>query len=135
MAFPPSFQITTLMSPPPPPITGLYHATQLPPTRQTSILPPPPPSLPSKPKTESRPSSNVMTANAVISAEPELRDLRKETTNFVPTSIRRKKVGGGPKVNASPSVGEEEKEEEEKTSSVGRADLLKTLKLGGFGGK
>jgi len=43
-------------------------------------------------------------------------------------------VGGGPKVNASPSVGEEEKEEEEKTSSVGRADLLKTLKLGGFGG-
>lgn len=52
--------------------------------------------------------------SAEISAAPVLRDLRKETTAFVPRGVRRRKAGpgvssngaGGMTVNAAPGAGE-----------------------------
>lgn len=76
-------------------------------------LPAAPPSLPAKPGTVSvvtapaaprvEPKATVAAApvSATISAEPQLRDLRKETTQFVPRAAR-KKAGG---VNAAPNAG------------------------------
>ncbi|VDB84194.1 unnamed protein product [Peniophora sp. CBMAI 1063] len=62
-------------------------------------LPPPPPTLPKNP--------NAKPVQAVISAEPELRDFKKESTAFVPAAIRKKKasaVAKGGAVNAAPGV-------------------------------
>lgn len=76
-------------------------------------LPAAPPSLPAKPGTvpvvtapavpRVEPKAAVAAAPvaATISAEPQLRDLRKETTQFVPRAAR-KKAGG---VNAAPNAG------------------------------
>ena len=46
-------------------------------------------------------------ATATVSAEPQLRDFKKESTAFVPAALKRKKAGGSGsgKVNAAPSVG------------------------------
>ena len=52
--------------------------------------------------------SDAISSSATISAEPELRDLKKESTAFMPTSVKRKKAPATPKVNAAPSVGTEE---------------------------
>jgi hypothetical protein len=71
-------------------------------------------------------------ATATVSAEPELRDFKKESTAFMPASMRKKKgaaaavPGGGAKVNAAPAVGGGETVREE------RPDLVSTLK-GQFG--
>ncbi|KAI6047844.1 WW domain binding protein 11-domain-containing protein [Pisolithus marmoratus] len=66
-------------------------------------------SLPPKPSTAPiSPSLTVHAASssATISAGPELRDLKKEATAFVPSSLKRKKASGlsaaAPKVNAAP---------------------------------
>lgn len=76
-------------------------------------LPAAPSSLPAKPGTvpvvtapavpRAEPKATVAAApaSATISAEPQLRDLRKETTQFVPRAAR-KKAGG---VNAAPNAG------------------------------
>ena len=77
------------------PLSSIPHPTYQ--AHRASQLPPGHPSLPPKPPT-----------SAIISAEPELRDLKKEATTFVPASLRRKKpsaVSGSSKVNAAPSVG------------------------------
>lgn len=64
----------------------------------------------------------LQSGSATISAEPQLRDLKKESTAFVPTSIKRKKgqaaVTGGAgidattsavgKINAAPSTGDDD---------------------------
>ncbi|KAI6031531.1 WW domain binding protein 11-domain-containing protein [Pisolithus microcarpus] len=69
-------------------------------------------SLPPKPSTT--PVSASLTAHAAsssatISAGPQLRDLKKEATAFVPSSLKRKKASGSsatvPRINAAPSVG------------------------------
>ncbi|KZV74140.1 hypothetical protein PENSPDRAFT_732525 [Peniophora sp. CONT] len=63
-------------------------------------LPPPPASLPKNP--------NAAPVQAVISAEPELRDFKKESTAFVPAAIRKKKAVAGKEakgvLNAAPGV-------------------------------
>ncbi|PIL31544.1 hypothetical protein GSI_06246 [Ganoderma sinense ZZ0214-1] len=71
----------------------------------------------------------VPAASAVISAEPELRDFKKESTAFVPAALKRKRGGGaGSKVNAAPTVGPtEDNEEEGGLTLVARPDLLSTL--------
>jgi hypothetical protein len=71
-------------------------------------------------------SQATLTA-ATLSAEPQLRDFKKEATAFVPTSVRRKKPGvTTPIVNAAPSLGPESAESE--AASLSRPDLLNTLK-------
>ena len=77
------------------------------------------PSLPPKPGSA---KSDAVSSSATISAEPELRDLKKESTAFMPTSVKRKKATATPKVNAAPSVSTEEVE-----PAAPRPDLLGTL--------
>jgi len=81
--------------------------------------------LPPKPSTPS--------ASAVISAEPELRDLRKESTAFIPSALKRKKPAAA-KVDSRPDVGASESKP---TPSDERPDLVKTLqsRLGQSAGK
>ena len=82
------------------------------------------PSLPPKPGSVK--SDGI--SSATISAEPELRDLKKESTAFMPTSVKRKKATATPKVNAAPFVGTTDEAE----PAAPRPDLLSTLQ-GQFG--
>ena len=65
--------------------------------------------------------------SAVISAEPELRDFKKESTAFVPAALKRKKAGGaGTKVNAAPTIATDDQGSDE-VVHPSRPDLLSTL--------
>lgn len=83
-------------------------------------------SLPPKPSTPSNTSAAVSAA-ATVFAEPELRDLKRESTAFVPAALKKKKgsSGAASKINAAPSFADE--------SEVGgpevapRPDLMSTL--------
>ncbi|KAF8140484.1 WW domain binding protein 11-domain-containing protein [Boletus edulis] len=93
------------------------------------------PSLPPKPSsgTPGTILASGVHSGAIISAEPELRDLKREATAFVPASLKRKKVSGLPgssKVNAAPSVNVGM----EAASPQARPDLVGVLKsqLGTF---
>ena len=86
--------------PPPPPgffprKWGQDTLSRMPTLQGHPLLPPKPGSV----------EAEVVSASATISAEPELRDLRKESTGFMPTSVKRKKAAATPKVNAAPFVG------------------------------
>ena len=90
------------------------------------------PSLPPKPSTTSGPSASVLhsSASATITAEPELRDLKKEAIAFVPPSLKRKKVSASPatsRVNAAPSVSIDGSESQELPATV-RPDLVSALR-------
>lgn len=81
----------------------------------------PHPSLPPKPVTQE------VSAAATISAEPELRDLKKEATSFVPAALRKKKnTGPMSKINAAPTV--EVTDAEPGPQAAPRPDLMSTLK-------
>ncbi|KAG1749758.1 WW domain binding protein 11-domain-containing protein [Suillus paluster] len=92
----------------------------------------PHPSLPLKPSSVPGASpvgiaSNNTTA-ATVSAEPQLRDLKKEATAFVPTSLKRRKPAAGmvsSKVNAAPSLGGGSESSEPAPAS--RPDLVSSL--------
>lgn len=72
--------------------------------------------------------SRPTAVSAVISAEPELRDFKKEATAFVPAALKRKKPGAGSKVNAAPSVGPGDGDDiEGESAPAARPDLLSTL--------
>ena len=77
------------------------------------------PSLPPKPGSV----KNDAISSATISAEPELRDLKRESTAFMPTSVKRKKTTATPRVNAAPSVVTADEVE----PVAPRPDLLSTL--------
>lgn len=69
---------------------------------------------------------------AVISAEPELRDFKKEATAFVPAALKRKKAGAGSavlagKVNAAPSL-DPSTDAGEAAPMPERPDLMSTLR-------
>ncbi|KZT30948.1 hypothetical protein NEOLEDRAFT_1153365 [Neolentinus lepideus HHB14362 ss-1] len=104
------------------PLSSIPHQTFQGHRATRATMPPPPPTsgLPPKPAAE-------VSAAATVSAAPELRDLKKESTAFVPTALKRKKAGVGPagpsKINAAPSVagGESEK-------GRARPDLMSTLR-------
>lgn len=74
-------------------------------------------------------STPAPAVSAVISAEPELRDFKKEATAFVPAALKRRRGGGaGSKVNAAPTVGPtEDKEGDGEPAPAARPDLLSTL--------
>lgn len=91
-------------------------------------------SLPSRPS--ATPVSASLTAHAAsssatVSAGPQLRDLKKEATAFVPSSLKRKKASGSsatvPRINAAPSVGKEGSESREPPPAA-RPDLVSTLR-------
>lgn len=95
---------------------------------------PPHPSLPANPTSNNNSATNpAVTAAATISAEPQLRDLKKESTAFVPSTLKRKKTGAGAgsaskRINAAPSVGLGVDGAEDETPAPVRPDLLSTLK-------
>jgi hypothetical protein len=128
---PPGFgAMNAYIPPPPPPIFASRHhsgPTYRPPSvpHQATSKIVPHPSLPAKPPP---PPANY--AAATISAEPELRDLKKEATAFVPSVVKRKKAAGtssnaATKINAAPSLGSTSTADEEPTQA--RPDLMSTL--------
>ena len=63
--------------------------------------------LPPRPPPPTPTMSAASMASATISAAPQLRDLRKEATAFVPRGVNRKKAStGGVAINAAPGAGE-----------------------------
>jgi hypothetical protein len=94
----------------------------LPPPQSTSSLPPPPPHLPPRPSA-APPPPLLTSTTAVISAEPELRDFKKEATSFVPRQAK-KIAKGNSRVNATPETGDS-------TPAEARPDLMKSLEEAG----
>ena len=80
--------------------------------------------LPNKPSTQ-RPADEL--AAATVSAEPQLRDFKKEATAFVPASLKRKRTGASSStttVNAAPETGETDFDPSRPT----RPDLVSALR-------
>ena len=79
---------------------------------ETHELPPKPDAIvASDPKSangagETKDSKPIDSSAGTISAAPQLRDLRKEATAFVPRGIKKRRPGDAPTVNAAPSAGE-----------------------------
>ncbi|KAJ4477947.1 WW domain binding protein 11-domain-containing protein [Lentinula lateritia] len=97
------------------------------------------PSLPAKPgsvvppRASTQISSTALTAAATISAEPQLRDLKKEATAFVPSALKRKRGGASSastsRVNAAPGVGNDDDNTDSSNAlAPARPDLLSTLR-------
>ncbi|KAH7886011.1 WW domain binding protein 11-domain-containing protein [Phlebopus sp. FC_14] len=140
---------STLLQPIPPPPPGFFPRAQSTSSMQDPLssiphqtyqahhagrLAPPHPSLPPKPTSlagflGSTTASSVQAASATISAEPELRDLKKEATAFVPASLKRKKAPASSvasKVNAAPCVSAES--DPPGPTPQTRPDLVNTLR-------
>jgi len=100
-----------------------YQAYQA--NRSQLPIPPPPPPLSQPPSTSPSGPSGLVAANATVFAAPELRDLKKESTAFLPTSLKKKKATGGIKLNAAPSVGVST---EDSSAGAVRPDLVSALK-------
>jgi len=76
-----------------------------------------------------------VTASATVSAVAQLRDFKKESTAFVPTSLKRKRPAAGGsvgKVNAAPAL-DGENNGQEQGAAHARPDIVSTLKVQ-FGG-
>ncbi|TRM66132.1 hypothetical protein BD626DRAFT_566760 [Schizophyllum amplum] len=149
------------------PLSGLPHTSYQarrqqggppqggPPQGSPSTLPPPPPGLPAKPGQGAasggvsspptnalppKPAAAAALAAATISAEPELRDLKKEATAFVPASLKRKrpagtvaKVNAAPEeVNAAPEAGGGGAGYAAEVSDAPRANLMDALRGAGL---
>lgn len=92
----------------------------------------PHPSLPQKPLSVPGTSPVGITISnttaATVSAEPQLRDFKKEATAFVPTSLKRKRPAAGmtsSKVNAAPSL--DGRSESSEPAPASRPDLVSSL--------
>jgi len=78
-------------------------------------------------------------ALAVISAEPELRDLKREATAFVPTTVKRRKTTATERIkarmNAAPhaSLDDDDGDNENPMQGPQRPDLVATLRGAGVG--
>jgi hypothetical protein len=128
------------------PLSSVPHQTFQ--AHRASQLAPPHPSLPANPN--KNPSSSSTAANlslpakptaaaamaaASVFAAPELRDLKKEATSFVPSAVKRRKatatdaiskVNAAPALNsAAPSIGDDVATEAE----LARPDLVGSLKV------
>ena len=83
----------------------------------------------------SRPPTQAV---GVISAEPELRDLKREATAFVPTAVKRRKVTATQQIktrmNAAPNAPHEDNDDDEgPVQGPQRPDLVATLRNAGVG--
>jgi hypothetical protein len=91
------------------------------------------PSLPPKPTPASAvplQAPSAVTSAATIFAAPELRDLKKEATAFIPSALTRKKAGSSktslPKHNSAPEMAGSESSEP--TVELVRPDIVSVLK-------
>jgi len=114
------------------PLSSIPHQTFQAHRASRSLAPPHPslPPNPTLPKPAVGSGQRSVSAAATVSAEPVLRDFKKESTAFVPSALKRKKAGNSAstKVNSAPSLGPDD----EPSSSAPRPDLMSTLK-GQFG--
>ena len=128
------------------PLSAIPHQTFQ--AHRASQLAPPHPSLPANPtkatsstasanpSLPAKPTAAAEMAAATVFAAPELRDLKKEATSFVPSAVKRKKatttdaiskLNAAPALDsAAPSVGEYDKAEE---VELARPDLVGALKV------
>jgi hypothetical protein len=90
-------------------------------------LPPLPLSVPSPPNAATRFNE------ATISAEPELRDLKRESTAFVPTAVKRRKTATMQRVNAAPAAESDDPAAEQPTAGPEKPDLIAALRHVGVG--
>ncbi|KAF8913247.1 WW domain binding protein 11-domain-containing protein [Gymnopilus junonius] len=117
-----------------------HRASQLAPPHPS--LPPPPAqsgisTLPPNPSLPPKPTTVAEMAAATVSAEPQLRDFKKEATAFVPTAVKRKKAAtaaidnASSKINAAPllepSVSSADGEQDVEVGPA-RPDLVSALK-------
>lgn len=90
------------------------------------------PNLTAHPPPSTRNPSTADVAAATVFAAPQLRDLKKEATAFMPSSIKRKKAGGSvgtSRINAAPSLEPSSGESHaEHVAGPTRPDLLDALK-------
>ncbi|KAG5716469.1 Protein saf1 [Termitomyces sp. T112] len=133
--FPSGSHFPPYMPPPPP---GFFPrknqpSIQEPSDQSIALLHPSPPAKPTLEAHTSLPSrlnSEKLTAelaSATVSAEPQLRDLKKEATAFVPTALKRRKPGvsaSSSRVNAAPGM---EGDSNQEPVGPARPDLLSTL--------
>ncbi|KIM32318.1 hypothetical protein M408DRAFT_20631 [Serendipita vermifera MAFF 305830] len=104
-----------------------------------SSLPPAPSSLPKRPTATASTSKAPLALDdtsgvATIFAAPELRDLKKEATAFVPRGIRQKTQVQAVPAAPSASGKDEEDEEDEGDEEIKRPDLMATLAKAGITG-
>ncbi|KAL4246961.1 hypothetical protein ABKN59_008499 [Abortiporus biennis] len=110
------------------PLSSIPHQTYQA-HRAARTLAPPHPSLPPNPTLAH--SSTTSSSAAVVSAEPQLRDFKKESTAFVPSTIKRKKVAANVssmKINSAPVLSADSETNEESSKQAPRPDLLGSLK-------
>lgn len=101
-------------------------------TSRPSTLPPLPPSAPLPHTTAPR---IFEASQATISAEPELRDLKRESTAFVPTTVKRRKTAATvSRVNAAPASQEDGQDVDGPTLGPQVPDLMTTLRNASVGG-
>lgn len=109
------------------PMTPFPPRPLLPTPHSVSGLPPPPPHLPPRPSAAAPPPPLPplpTSTTATISAEPELRDFKKEATSFVPRQAK-KFAKGNSRVNAAPDTGDSS------TPAEARPDLMRSLEEAG----
>jgi hypothetical protein len=140
--FPPTLAQMGLQNMPPPP-PGFFPRRQSASSKQDPLsstphqtfqahragLPAAHPSLPARPIQPG--PSNTGVAVGTISAAPELRDLKKEATAFVPNRLARKKAvaatPAAPKLNAAPELTDTKASGPE--TGPARPDIVNTLKM------
>lgn len=116
------------------PLSSIPHQTFQ--AHRATQLAAPHPSLPPKPARDTSTAPKASEAElvaATVFAAPQLRDLKKEATAFVPTTVKRKKAAAtstpSSSVNAAPSLGEAANDAESKVdASPARPDLLNVLR-------
>ncbi|KAJ3845313.1 mRNA biogenesis factor-domain-containing protein, partial [Lentinula raphanica] len=92
------------------------------------------PSLPTKPGSTGPPRAALhpSSSTATVVAEPELRDLKKEATAFVPSALKRKRGGAttasSSRVNAAPGIVNDDGDDSSVAPGPARPDLLSTIK-------
>lgn len=83
------------------------------------------------------PNQSPAQTAAVISAEPELRDLKREATAFVPTTVKRRKTTTTQQIkarmNAAPNSSSNDGDNDAPMHGPQRPDLVATLRSAGVG--
>ncbi|KAF8323773.1 hypothetical protein DL93DRAFT_2151081 [Clavulina sp. PMI_390] len=111
----------------------------VPTTGNPSTLPPPPAGLPPRPSVPGAPvpqPAPLGTANGVVSAGAQLRDLKREATAFVPAAVKRRKTTATQQIQArmNAAPGNDDGEDEDGPAmGPQRPDLMATLRSAGVG--
>ena len=89
---------------------------------------------PSRNSSLSNTESKTASVDATVSAEPQLRDFKKESTSFVPSALKRKKAGvaSTSQINTAPELASDSVIGQNEEATAPKPDLVGTLR-GKFG--